>query len=90
MPATLIEKAATLDDVLHEVSRIRTIVSEAVDDSVRSALRAAKQGRIAAEDAIDDARHTVKKNPLQAVGIVFVSGALVGGFTVWLAMRCRS
>jgi ElaB/YqjD/DUF883 family membrane-anchored ribosome-binding protein len=90
MPATLLEKAATLDDVLHEVSRIKTMVSEAVDDSVRSALRAARQGRNAAEDAIDDARHAVKKNPLQAVGVVFVSGALVGALSVWLGMRCRS
>ena len=90
MPATLIEKAATLDDVLHEVSRIKTMVSEAVDDSVRSALRAARQGRNVAEDAMDDARHAVKKKSRQAGGVVFVSGALIGGLAVWLGTRCRS
>ena len=80
MPENIFDKLempATVDDVLREVSKIRTTVTEAVDDGVKSAVRAMKQGRDAAEDVIDDARRTVKRNPLQSVGVVFAVGVLV-------------
>ncbi len=73
-----LEMPATVEDVVREVSKIRTTVTEAVDDGVKSAVRAIKQGRDAAEDAIDDARRTVKRNPIQSVGVVFAVGVLVG------------
>jgi ElaB/YqjD/DUF883 family membrane-anchored ribosome-binding protein len=82
-----LEMPATVDDVLREVSKIRTTVTEAVDDGVKSAVRAMKQGRDAAEDAIDDARRTVKRNPLQSVGIVFAVGVLVGAVISMLGRR---
>jgi ElaB/YqjD/DUF883 family membrane-anchored ribosome-binding protein len=89
--ANMIDKLdmpATVEDVLKEVSRIRETVTEAVDDGVKSAVRALKQGRHAAEDAIDDARHTVKQNPLQSIGLVFVIGVLAG-WLVSMAGRRR-
>jgi ElaB/YqjD/DUF883 family membrane-anchored ribosome-binding protein len=58
-----------------------------VDDGVKSAVRALKQGRHAAEDAIDDARHTVKQKPLQSVGLVFVIGVLAGWVISALSRR---
>ena len=88
--ANMIDKLdmpATVEDVLKEVSRIRETVTEAVDDGVKSAVRALKQGRHAAEDAIDDARHTVKQNPLQSVGLVFVVGVLAGWLISALGRR---
>jgi ElaB/YqjD/DUF883 family membrane-anchored ribosome-binding protein len=83
-----LDMPATVEDVLKEVSRIRETVTEAVDDGVKSAVRALKQGRHAAEDAIDDARHTVKQNPLQSIGLVFVIGVLAG-WLVSMAGRRR-
>jgi ElaB/YqjD/DUF883 family membrane-anchored ribosome-binding protein len=83
-----LDMPATVEDVLKEVTRIRETVTEAVDDGVKSAVRALKQGRHAAEDAIDDARHTVKQNPLQSVGLVFVIGVLAG-WLVSMAGRRR-
>jgi len=53
--ANMIDKLdmpATVEDVLKEVTRIRETVTEAVDDGVKSAVRALKQGRHAAEDAM--------------------------------------
>ena len=82
-----LDMPATVEDVLKEVSRIRETVTEAVDDGVKSAVRALKQGRHAAEDAIDDARHTVKQNPLQSVGLVFVVGLLAGWLISALGRR---
>ena len=83
-----LEMPATVEDVLREVSKIRTTVTEAVDDGVRSAVRAMKQGRNAAEEVIDDARRSVKRNPIQAVGVVFVFGVLTG-FVLSLVGRRR-
>ena len=83
------DKTPTVEDVLREVSKIKSVVYEAVDDGVQSALRAIKQGRVAAEDAIDDARHAVKRNPLQAVGVVFGAGVMIGGFLTWMGLRRR-
>jgi len=78
-----------MEDVLHEISKIRGIVSDAVDDGVKSAMRAMKQGRDAAEDAIHDARRAVRQNPLQAVGVVFAAGVLVGSLIAWMGTRRR-
>jgi len=82
--AEVLEKPATVDEVLREVSRIRSVVTDAVDDGVRSALRAAKQGKAFAEDTIQDARYAIKRNPLQAAGIVFAAGVAIGSLIAWV------
>jgi ElaB/YqjD/DUF883 family membrane-anchored ribosome-binding protein len=89
MPAEVLEKPATLDDTLREVSRIKSLVTDAVEDGVRSAVRAIKHGRYAAEDVIEDAKYTVKKQPFQAMGIVFAAGVLMGCLLTWIASRRR-
>jgi ElaB/YqjD/DUF883 family membrane-anchored ribosome-binding protein len=82
-----IAKQADVEDILREVSRIKSVVTEAVDDGVQQALRAVKQGRDVAEDAIHDARYAIKRNPLQAMGIVLVVGVAIGGLFTLLSMR---
>jgi ElaB/YqjD/DUF883 family membrane-anchored ribosome-binding protein len=89
MPADLLEKPVTAEDALREVSKIRSIVKNAVEDGVRSASQAIRHGRYAAEDAIEEAKHTVKQRPLQAMGIAFAAGVLVGGFLTWVGFRRR-
>ena len=89
MPADLLEKPVTAEDALREVSKIRSIVKDAVEDGVRSASQAIRHGRYAAEDAIEEAKHTVKQRPLQAMGIAFAAGVLVGGFLTWIGFRRR-
>jgi ElaB/YqjD/DUF883 family membrane-anchored ribosome-binding protein len=54
---------------------------------VKTALKAIKQGRYAAEDALSDARHTVRQKPFQAIGIVFAAGVLTGALVGWLVSR---
>lgn len=80
-------KAVNLDEVVKQAAKLKEVVSEAVEDGVKSALKAVKQGRVRAEDALDDARHAVRKNPVEAVGIAFLAGALLGGLTAWIAAR---
>jgi ElaB/YqjD/DUF883 family membrane-anchored ribosome-binding protein len=87
MRADTLEKPAIFEDTLREVSKIKSVVAEAVEDGVRSASQAVKHGRNAAEDAIEEAQHTIKQKPLQAMGIVFAAGLLVGGILTWLGSR---
>ncbi len=87
MQADLSEVTATVEDALREVSKIKTMVTEAVEDGVKTAVKAIKQGRYAAEDMLGDARHTVKKNPFQAMGIVFAAGVLTGALVAWIGTR---
>jgi ElaB/YqjD/DUF883 family membrane-anchored ribosome-binding protein len=77
----------TVDDIYREVNRIKSIVTEAVDDGVQSAIRAVKQGRDAAEDAVHDARHAIKRNPLQAAGIVLAAGVVIGSLVTLFTVR---
>ena len=89
MPADILEKPATVEDVAREVSKIRSIVTDAVEDGVRSARQAIKHGRHAAEDITEEAQHAVKQRPLQAMGIAFAAGVLAGGFLAWIGFRRR-
>jgi ElaB/YqjD/DUF883 family membrane-anchored ribosome-binding protein len=89
MLANVLEKPATVENSLHEISKIRSMVTEAVEDGVRSASQAIRHGRHAAEDAIEEAKHTVKQRPLQAMGTVFAAGVLAGTFFTWIGFRRR-
>jgi ElaB/YqjD/DUF883 family membrane-anchored ribosome-binding protein len=81
--------SATVDDVLREVSRFKGMVTEAVEEGVESAMHAFEQGRDAANDAIVDARRAIKKNPLQAAGIIFAAGIVMGTLLTWTTSRRR-
>jgi len=87
MTTGILDKVATVEDVRNEVSRIGSIVSEAVDDGVRAALKAIATGREAAGDAICDAKRAAKRNPLQALGIAFAAGAVMAGLMLWITSR---
>jgi ElaB/YqjD/DUF883 family membrane-anchored ribosome-binding protein len=89
MPADVLEKPATVEDALREVSKIRSMVKDAVEDGVRSASQAIRHGRYAAEDVIEGAKHTVKQRPLQAMGIAFAVGVLAGCLLTWIGFRRR-
>ena len=52
MPEDVMEKPVSVEDVLQDVAKVKARITDAVDDGVRSAMRAMKQGRYAAEDAL--------------------------------------
>jgi ElaB/YqjD/DUF883 family membrane-anchored ribosome-binding protein len=82
--ADILEKPASVDEVLREVSRIQSVVTDAVEEGVRSALRAVRQGEKFAEDTIHDAKYAIKRNPLQAAGIVLAAGVVLGCLITWM------
>jgi len=90
MQTGVAEKPAAVEDAIREVSKIRSIVNDAVEEGVRSASQAIRHGRYAAEDAVEEVKHTVKQRPFQAIGIAFAAGVLAGGLLTFVGLRgCR-
>ena len=89
MQTAAFEKDMPLDDAVREVSKVRTIVADAVQEGVRSAGQAIRYGRHAAGDAIEEVKHTVKRRPFEAVGLAFAAGILAGGFLAWMGLSRR-
>ena len=87
MSSSILEKQPSVDDILREVSKLKMVVTDAVEEGVESAVKALKQGRDVAEDAIYEARRTVKQKPFQAMGVVFAVGVLTGSLVAWLSSR---
>jgi len=52
-----------------------------------AARRALKCSRFAAEDLTDEAAHSIKQHPLQAVGITFGLAFGVGALFGWIALQ---
>ena len=86
MAIDLQETQATVEDIFREITRLKSVVTDAVEEGVKSALRTAKQGREAAEDAVHDARLAIKRNPLQSAGILMAAGFILGSLFT-LSMR---
>jgi ElaB/YqjD/DUF883 family membrane-anchored ribosome-binding protein len=77
----------SVDDILNDANRIKSIVTDAVDDGIQQAIRAVNKGRDAAEDAIHDTRSAIKRNPLQAAGIFLAAGVVIGSLITLLTVR---
>ena len=60
------------------------VVNDACEDFVRKSKRAVKSGRLAAEDLVDHAEHTVKRYPKSAVATGIMTGMLLGFCLGWL------
>lgn len=91
MPVGMVEKGARalpeMDDVADQVSRVRSIITDAVDDGVQSAMKAIRQGRQVAADALDDATDAVRSNPMRSVGAVLAAGIVIGALAMWMGSR---
>jgi ElaB/YqjD/DUF883 family membrane-anchored ribosome-binding protein len=87
MSAEILDKVPSVDEVLREVSRIKEVVTDAVEDGVKQAVKAIKDGRESAEDLLHDTKRRVRQKPLEAVGIVFAVGVLTGALLTWAGSR---
>jgi hypothetical protein len=57
MPAYLLEKPATAGDAIREVSKLKSVAKDALEEGVRTASQVIRHGRYAAEDAVEEAKH---------------------------------
>ena len=73
-----VKTGAKIAQIGIEAERLKDTVTNAVEDGVNAAKRAAKQGRYAVEDLVDEATYTVKRRPLQSIGITIGIGFALG------------
>jgi hypothetical protein len=81
--------ATTALDAGEKALRAKLAVEHAVDDGTRTALHLVRQGRYAAEDFADLAKHRVRRAPLQAIAVFFTGGMVIGGCLAYTAGRMR-
>lgn len=89
MQSDVLKNMPAPEEAFRQVSKVRSIVSEALGDSVRSASRAIKHGRMAAHDLMDEAEHSVKRQPFRSVGVAFASGLMAGALLTWIGFSRR-
>ncbi len=67
-----------ISNIGREASRLKGVVTDAVEDSLINAKRAVRRGYSSAEDVLDEASHRIKRHPFASVAGAFVIGALAG------------
>jgi hypothetical protein len=67
----------------------KDIVGALVEDYAHATQRAVKRGRLAAEDLINEAAHSIKQSPLQTVALTFGLAFGTGALFTWIATRTR-
>jgi ElaB/YqjD/DUF883 family membrane-anchored ribosome-binding protein len=85
--ATRIEP--TLRELAEEARMLKTLASDAVEDGLHAAHRSIRQARQTAMDARDELTYRVKREPLNALAIVFGLGAVIGLGMGFLCRRAR-
>lgn len=73
-----VKLGAKVVEVGSNAERLRDTVTQTFEDTVKSAKRATKQGREVIEDLVDDTIYSVKRHPVQAVGVTLGVGFALG------------
>ena len=79
--------ASTALDFGEKALHAKLAVEHAVDDGVRAARHAVRQGRYAAEDFVDQTTLRIRRKPLRTFGWALACGALFGGTAVYAIGR---
>jgi ElaB/YqjD/DUF883 family membrane-anchored ribosome-binding protein len=88
MAQSMFEQAGEqFSDTAHKASRAASAVKDALEDGVGAARRAAKQGRYAAAELIDDTKRRVQRHPVEAVVATFAAGIAAGTAISWMMRR---
>lgn len=91
MEAKTIDKTADgalqLAHLTHEVSKVRTLVNDVVEDGKRKAQRTVKRAYVAAEDYVEDTTYYIKRHPWQSVGVAAGLGVGAGLLASWMLSR---
>jgi len=73
--------------IRESANHVKSMVNSALEDGVLTARRMAKRGRHAAEDALEQTAHQIKKHPFRAIATGFGVGVGLGALGVWLYHR---
>ena len=85
---TVLDKAGErLAETAHRASRATTAMTEALEDSIGLAKRAAKHSADAADEFMEDTQQRIKRHPVETVVASFAIGTLFGMMIGWFARR---
>ena len=91
MKAEVLDKVTAVKSAAAQVEagigRVKEAVADGVENGIKTAKRAVRQGGRRAEDLVDDAEYQVKQHPLSAVGISFGIGLGLGSVIGLLLAR---
>ena len=88
MTESIFEQAGEqIADTAHKASRAASAVKDALEDGVVAARRAAKQGRYAAAELIDNTKRRVQRHPIETVVATFAAGIAAGAAIGWVMRR---
>jgi hypothetical protein len=88
MTQSIFEQAGEqIADTAHKASRAASAATDALEDGVGAAKRAAKQGCYAATELFDDTRRRVQKYPVETVFATFAAGIAAGTAIGWMMRR---
>jgi hypothetical protein len=82
------EARASEPPLARRVAEARDEIAEGVERRVHEAKRAARHGKFAIEDGIDDLKLRVRRRPAASLAIAFVAGG-VAALTTRLLLRLR-
>jgi hypothetical protein len=86
-PVFAFNTAAKLAEAGCDADRLKVAFAEAADDGIKTAKRVVRNGRMAAEDFMDEAVFAVKRNPAKSIAIAFGVAFGIGALASWLAIR---
>ena len=75
---TLVDQASNVGESFRKASEFTSNVAGSVQDGMKTAKNAVKDGRDAVEDFIDDTARSVKRSPIQSVLLSVAAGLAVG------------
>lgn len=88
MLETMLDKAGErIAETAHRATRATTAVTEAFEDGIGMAKRAAKHSADAAEELMEDTQQRIKRHPVETVVVSFAAGTAFGIMLSWLARR---
>jgi hypothetical protein len=79
--------AAKLAQAGSTADGLKAAFAEAADDGIKTAKRVVRNGRMAAEDFMDEAVFVVKRNPVKSIAVTFGVAFGIGALASWVAFR---
>lgn len=88
MSQTVVERTAEhIAESARQASRVTNAVADAIEDGVGVVKRAAKQGRDAAEEFLDDTTRRIERHLILTVATTFAVGLVTGTLIGWMMKR---
>jgi ElaB/YqjD/DUF883 family membrane-anchored ribosome-binding protein len=79
-----------IDNSTHKATRAASAVVDALEDSVLTARRAARDGADAATELLYNTKRRFERHPFETVAITFAAGIAAGTAISWMMKRGKS